>query len=51
MLREKYYLPERPENINRQDGQLNMGKGTERSKQAIIWAVMKLWGRRLVETS
>lgn len=30
MLREKYYSPERPENINRQDGQLNMGKGTER---------------------
>lgn len=26
MLREKYYLPERPENVNRQDGQLNTGK-------------------------
>lgn len=50
MLREKYYLPDRPENVDRQDGQLNMGRGTERSKQAIVWAVMKLWSQRPVET-
>ena len=43
MLREKY-LSDRPENINRQDRQLNMGKGTERSKQVNVWALRKLWG-------
>lgn len=29
MLREKYYLPKRPENVNDKVSQLHMGKGTE----------------------